>query len=256
MLSKLEYNDFLQVRNIKKKYFTQTEEILAIEDVNFNIKKGEFVSILGPSGCGKSTLLSIISDLLKPTSGEVIINDENHSKGYMFQKDTLFEWRTVLENCCLPLEIKKINTIDYLENINNLLIEFGLWDFKDIYPNELSGGMRQRVALIRSLATKPDLLLLDEPFSALDYQTKIKLSQDVLDGVKKLGKTVILVTHNIQEAISLSDRIIILSKRPAVVKKEIFINFENDRNVVLITKEDRYNDYYEEIWNEVMSDEH
>ncbi len=242
----------LQVKNIEKKFFTETEEVIAIKRVDFTVKKGSFVSILGPSGCGKTTLLSILSGLTKQTFGEVILGDNNNI-GYMFQKDTLFEWLNVLENCYLPLKIKKIEGDENKEYVNKLLKDFGLWDFRDMYPKELSGGMRQRVALIRSLATNPDLLLLDEPFSALDYQTKLVLYQEVLDGVKSLDKTVVLVTHNIQEAISLSDKIIILSKRPSVVKKEININFGKERNVAMITKEIKYNKYFEEVWNEVMN---
>ncbi len=242
----------LQVKNLEKKFFTETEEVLAIRNVNFYVDKGSFVSILGPSGCGKTTLLSILSGLSKQTSGDVVLSDNNNI-GYMFQKDTLFEWLTVLDNCYLPLKIKKILFDDNKDYVNKLLRDFGLWDFKDMYPKELSGGMRQRVALIRSLATNPDLLLLDEPFSALDYQTKLVLYQEVLDGVKGLDKTVVLVTHNIQEAISLSDKIIILSKRPSEVKKEINIDFGKERNVAMITKESKYNIYFEEVWNEVMN---
>ncbi len=242
----------LQVKNIQKKFFSETDETVAIRKVSFNVQKGNFVSILGPSGCGKTTLLSILSGLTPQTSGEVILEDSNNI-GYMFQKDTLFEWLSVLNNCYLPLKIKKILTAENMEYVNKLLKDFGLWEFRDTYPKELSGGMRQRVALIRSLATNPDLLLLDEPFSALDYQTKLKLYQEVLDGVKKLNKTVVLVTHNIQEAISLSDKIIILSKRPAVVRKEIEISFGLERNVAMITKESKYNHYFEEVWNEVMN---
>ncbi len=246
----------LEIRNIQKKFFSSSDEVTSLEDISFNVNKGEFVSILGPSGCGKTTLLSILSGLLKQTSGTVNFNYENHSIGYMFQKDTLFEWRTILENCYLPLEINKLTEEKYKVNIDRLLQEFNIWEFRDKYPRELSGGMRQRVALIRSLATMPDLLLLDEPFSAIDYQTKLKLSQDILDTLKKRKKTAILVTHNIQEAISLSDKIIILSKRPAIVKKELLINFSNQRNIALITKEEKYNEYFEEVWQEVMEDGH
>ncbi len=251
-----EKNILLEVKNIEKKYFTKKCETVSIKDVTFNVNKGEFVSILGPSGCGKTTLLSIISGLLPQTSGEIIINSRNESIGYMFQKDTLLPWRTILENCYLPLEIKKIDDKIYKDNIDNLLLDFGLWDFRNSYPKELSGGMRQRVALIRSLAINPNLIFLDEPFSALDYQTKLKLTQDVRDNIKKLNKTVILVTHDIQEAISLSDKIIILSERPSVVKKELLIDLGEKRNIALITKEEKYNKYFEEVWKEVMTYEY
>ncbi len=242
----------LEIENLEKKFFSSTDEILVLDDVSFDVQKGDFVSILGPSGCGKTTLLSILTGLLKKTSGEVKINADNKSIGYLFQRDTLFEWRTILENCYLPLEIKNIKTIEHIQYVNYLLKEFDLWDFRDKYPKELSGGMRQRVALIRSLAIKPDLLFLDEPFSALDYQTKIKLSQDIFDSLKLLNKTAILVTHDIQEAISLSDKIVILSKRPTVVKKVIEIDFGKKRDIAMISKNEKYNEYFEQIWQEVM----
>ncbi len=241
----------LEVKDIRKSFYTVTDETLVLDNVSFNVNKGEFVSILGPSGCGKTTLLSILSGLTKSSKGTVNIFGENQSLGFMFQQDTLFEWRTLLENCYLPIEIKKLDD-SYKVDVNKLLKDFGLWEFRNKYPKELSGGMRQRVALIRSLATKPDLLLLDEPFSAVDYQTKMKLSQEVLDSIKALGKTAILVTHNIQEAVTMSDRVIVLSKRPTVVKKEIVIDYGKERNLQLIPKEDRYNVYFEEVWSEVM----
>lgn len=244
----------LQVKGLQKNFYSETDVTEVLKDINFDIYKGEFISILGPSGCGKSTLLSIIANLLEKTNGTIEINSTNKNIGYMFQDDTLFEWRTILENCYLPLEIKKFEDDKYKENIHSLLKYFGIWEFKDKYPNELSGGMRQRVALIRSLATSPDLLLLDEPFSALDYGTKLKLASEVLESLKKFQKSAILVTHNIQEAISMSDKIIILTNRPSVVKKVININFENERNIALITKEKKYNEYFEEVWNEVMND--
>ncbi len=253
----------VEVKNIRKSFYTVNDETLVLDNVSFNVGKGEFVSVLGPSGCGKTTLLSILSGLTKSSKGEVNIIGENQSVGFMFQQDTLFEWRTILENCYLPIELKKDLKKDlkeygesykesYKEDVNKLLQDFGLWEFRNKYPKELSGGMRQRVALIRSLATKPDLLLLDEPFSAVDYQTKMTLSQEVLDSIKKLGKTAILVTHNIQEAVTMSDKVIILSKRPTFVKKEINIDLGEQRNLPLIPKVEKYNTYFEEVWNEVM----
>ncbi len=244
----------LEVNDLRKSFYTVTDETLVLENVSFYVNKGEFVSILGPSGCGKTTLLSILSGLTNSSMGTVNIIGENQSVGFMFQQDTLFEWRTILENCYLPIEIKKLDD-SFKENVNKLLQDFGLWEFRNKHPKELSGGMRQRVALIRSLATKPDLLLLDEPFSAVDYQTKMKLSQEVLDSIKALGKTAILVTHNIQEAVTMSDRVIVLSKRPTIVKKEIVIDYGKERNLPLIPKEEKYSAYFEEVWNEVMENE-
>ncbi len=242
------------VDGVRKSFYTSTDETLVLDNVSFTVNKGEFVSILGPSGCGKTTLLSILSGLTKASSGTVSIVGENQSVGFMFQQDTLFEWRTILENCYLPIELKKLD-VSYKEDVNKLLQDFGLWEFRNKYPKELSGGMRQRVALIRSLATKPDLLLLDEPFSAVDYQTKMTLSQEVLDSLKRLGKTAILVTHNIQEAVTMSDKVIILSKRPTVVKKEVEIDYGKERVLPLIPKEEKYSAYFEEVWNEVMVNE-
>ncbi len=244
-------NKLLEVKGLRKSFYSEFDETLVLSNVSFSVNKGEFVSILGPSGCGKTTLLSILSGLTKSSNGTVSINGENQSVGFMFQQDTLFEWRTILENCYLPIEIKKLDD-SYKDNVNKLLEDFGLWEFRNKYPKELSGGMRQRVALIRSLATKPDLLLLDEPFSAVDYQTKMKLSQEVLDSIKTLGKTAILVTHNIQEAVTMSDKVVVLSKRPTFVKKEIVIDYGKERNLPLIPKEEKYNVYFEEVWNEVM----
>ncbi len=244
-------NSLLEVKDIRKSFYSVTDETLVLDNVSFKVNKGEFVSILGPSGCGKTTLLSILSGLTKASNGEVNIVGANQSIGFMFQQDTLFEWRTILENCYLPIEIKKFDD-SYKADVNKLLEDFGLWEFRNKYPKELSGGMRQRVALIRSLATKPDLLLLDEPFSAVDYQTKMTLSQEVLDSIKALGKTAILVTHNIQEAVTMSDKVIILSKRPSIVKKEIVIDYGKQRNLPQIPREEKYNAYFEEVWSGVM----
>lgn len=246
----------IDVRNIKKTYNSLNGEIVALDGVNFDINKGEFVSIIGPSGCGKSTLLSILSGLIKPTYGEVEILGENKRIGYMLQRDTLLNFRTVKENTLLGLKIiNEINNTS-LEYVDMLLNDFGLYEFKDKYPNQLSGGMKQRVSLIRSLALRPDILLLDEAFSALDYQTRIKLSSDVLKILKKMNKTAILVTHNISESVSLSDKIIILSDRPGKVKKEIIIDYgTNERDIKLISNDKKYNEYMEILWLEVSNNE-
>ena len=194
----------LQVKNISKKYQSKQGEIKALENVSFDINKGEFVSIIGPSGCGKSTLLSIISGLEEKTEGEIIIEEEKINKisnkiGYMLQKDCLLEWRTILENVMLGLELKKIKTNKTKEYAINLLKKYNLYEFKDKYPSELSGGMRQRVALIRTLAVKPKILLLDEAFSALDYQTRIMVTNDIYKILKKEKITALIVTHDISE---------------------------------------------------------
>jgi len=250
----------LELVNIKKVgliYHSLKGETVAIKEIDFKVNKGEFVSIIGPSGCGKSTLLNIISDLLKPSYGEVVYLNENINKnldkiGYMFQKDYLFEWLTVIENVKLGLKIKKLDTKENINIINKLLTNYGLEKFRNHKPSELSGGMRQRVALIRTLALNPDLLLLDEPFSALDYQTRLKVCDDVKEIIKLENKTVIMITHDLGEAISISDRIIVLTKRPAIIKLDMEIDFENkDATPFERRKEKEFNYYFDLLWKEI-----
>lgn len=204
-------------------YHTVSGETNAVEHMTFGIEKGQFVAIIGPSGCGKTTILSLIAGLLSPSHGK--IERENAEFGYMLQKDALFPWRTVEGNLFLPLEVKKRNTPEMRENAVRLAEKYGLKDFLKKKPHELSGGMRQRAALIRTLAAQPDILLLDEPFSALDYQTRLKVCDDVQSIIKSEQKTAILVTHDMSEAIALSDKIIVLSSRPATVVAEHLIDF-------------------------------
>ena len=215
--------NILEVKNIGKKYQNKEGEILALKNVNFRIKKGEFVSIIGPSGCGKSTLLSIIAGLEEKTTGEIYIEGEKvngiSSKiGYMLQRDCLLEWRNILSNTMFGLEVKGKKDNVNKEYVLELLKKYNLYEFKDKYPSELSGGMRQRVALIRTLAVKPKILLLDEAFSALDYQTRIMVTNDIYYILRKEKITAIIVTHDISEAISMSDRVLVLSKRPGTIK--------------------------------------
>lgn len=196
--------EILKVENISKKYQTKEGEVLALKNVNFRIKKGEFVSIIGPSGCGKSTLLSIISGLENQTSGNIYLENEkihgNSPKiGYMLQKDCLLEWRTVFSNAMFGLEVKEINNKENQKYVEELLKKYHLYEFKNKYPSELSGGMRQRVALIRTLAIRPKLLLLDEAFSALDYQTRIMVTNDIYQILRKENITALIVTHDISE---------------------------------------------------------
>jgi len=193
-------NKILNIKNLKKIYHTKQGEILAVDNFSFNLYEGEFVAIVGPSGCGKSTILSILCGLEKISEGTINFNN-NSTIGYMLQQDSLFNWRTILENCLLGLEIKGELTEESKQYVLNLLNTYGLGEFAHNYPTSLSGGMRQRAALIRTLATKPDILLLDEPFSALDYQTRLAVSDDVYNIIKREGKSVIMVTHDISEAI-------------------------------------------------------
>ena len=222
----------LSLNNISMTYYTKTDETKAIDNLSFDVNKGEFVAIVGPSGCGKTTILSIIAGILKPTFGEVLLNGSkvekvNNEVGYMLQHDHLFEWRTIYKNIILGLEIQKKSSPEALAHIENLLEKYNLKDFKKYYPSQLSGGMRQRVALIRTLALDPDVLLLDEPFSALDFQTRLQVCDDVYDIIKKEEKTALLVTHDISEAISMADKIIVLTNRPASVKRVHFTHLEH-----------------------------
>ncbi|MDE7083851.1 MAG: ABC transporter ATP-binding protein [Clostridia bacterium] len=213
----------LSFNDVGYTYHTKDGETNAIEHMSFGIERGQFVAVIGPSGCGKTTILSLTAGLLSPSYGE--IKRENAEFGYMLQRDALFPWRTVEANIFLPLEVKKRNTPDMRENALRLAEKYGLKDFLKKKPTELSGGMRQRVALIRTLAAQPDILLLDEPFSALDYQTRLKVCDDVQSIIKSEKKTAILVTHDMSEAIALSDKIIVLSSRPATVIAEHVIDF-------------------------------
>lgn len=240
----------LTIKNLSKIYHTKTSETKAIDDFSFELNDNEFVAIVGPSGCGKSTILNILANLDTKSDGEIIIND-NIKLGYMLQQDALFNWKTVLDNCLLGLEINKMNNKDY---VLKLLNTYGLKDFINSYPNNLSGGMRQRVALIRTLATKPDILLLDEPFSALDYQTRLKVSDDVYNIIKKEKKSAIMVTHDIAEAISMADKIIVLSKRPSIIKKVIDINLTDKSTPINNRKAKEFAYYYDLIWKEIDYD--
>lgn len=253
--------NILEVKNIGKKYQNKEGEILALKNVNFRIKKGEFVSIIGPSGCGKSTLLSIIAGLEEKTTGEIYIEGEKvngiSSKiGYMLQRDCLLEWRNILSNTMFGLEVKgKKDNVDK-EYVLELLKKYNLYEFKDKYPSELSGGMRQRVALIRTLAVKPKILLLDEAFSALDYQTRIMVTNDIYYILRKEKITAIIVTHDISEAISMSDRVLVLSKRPGTIKDIHKINFGIENRTPINCRESpKFSQYFNTLWKELGVDE-
>lgn len=239
----------LDIKNIKKKYHTKKEEILAVDNFSYQLELGEFISIVGPSGCGKSTILSILSGLIDDYEGE--INTNNAKIGYMLQQDSLFEFRTILKNCLLGLEIENKLTEENKKYVLDLINSYGLTDFLNSYPANLSGGMRQRVALIRTLATKPDILLLDEPFSALDYQTRLVVSDDVYKILKKEGKTAIMVTHDLAEAISMSDKIIVLSKRPSKIKNIYDIKLDNKSTPIENRKDPKFSYYYDLIWKDI-----
>jgi len=240
----------LNIKNLRKTYHTKNEEILAVDDFSLSIKNGEIVAIVGPSGCGKSTILSVLAELVIPSEGKVTCK-KNCKIGYMLQQDSLFNWRTVIDNCLLGLEINKTLNKKTKDNVLKLLNIYGLKDFINSYPNTLSGGMRQRVALIRTLATNPDIILFDEPFSALDYQTRLAISDDVYNIIKKEKKTVIMVTHDIAEAISMADRIIVLTKRPSTVKTTFDVELTDKGSPIHNRKAKEFAYYYEKIWKAI-----
>lgn len=240
----------LEVKNLKKMYHNDQGETLAIEDVSFDVKKKEILSIVGPSGCGKSTILSILTNLEDKSDGEITFLG-NENIGYMLQNDSLFPWLTILNNCLIGLEVAGTKNEENIRRVKELLEKYGLGEFIDKYPDSLSGGMRQRVALIRTLATNPSLLLLDEPYSALDYQTRLNLSDDMYKIIKAEGKAAILITHDIAEAISMSDRVIVLSSRPATVKSVYEIRLTDKKNPIHNRKCLEFNDYYEKIWRDL-----
>ncbi len=213
----------LEFTDVSYTYHTLSGETAAVDKLTFSVKEGEVVSVIGPSGCGKSTILSLAAGLIQPSRGK--IERGGGEFGYMLQTDALFPWRTVEQNIYLPLEVKKKNTPEMRKSALALAEKYGLKDFLKKSPSQLSGGMRQRVALIRTLAAQPQTLLLDEPFSALDYQTRLAVCDDVQGIIKGEKKTALLVTHDISEAIALSDKVIVLSARPARVVGEHAITF-------------------------------
>ena len=245
----------LEFTNVSLTYQTLNDEINAIKNLSFNCNEGDFISIIGPSGCGKTTILSLSAGLLTPTSGKILIDGKSpilnkNNVGYMLQKDHLFPWRTIEKNIFLPLEIKKLLTEENKEYALSLLKKYGLIEFKNNYPDQLSGGMRQRVALIRTLAPKPKLLLLDEPFSALDYQTRLSVCDDVYSIIKQEQKTALLVTHDISEAISMSDKIIVLTDRPSQVKSIFKPKIDGDTPLKRRESKD-FGLWFEKIWKEL-----
>ena len=238
--------EVLKIENVSKKYQAPNGEIEALKKIDFTLKEGEFLSIIGPSGCGKSTILSIIAGLETKDNGEIKIDGKI---GYMLQKDSLLEWRTIYSNIMFGLEVQKNRTKENEEYAIQLLKKYNLYDFKDKYPNQLSGGMRQRAALIRTLAIKPKILLLDEAFSALDYQTRIMVTKDIYDILKNEHISALIVTHDISEAISMSDRIVILSNRPAQVKDIMKIEFEmENRDPINCRESPKFSEYFDAVW--------
>lgn len=253
-------NSLLKFDDVSFYYQTKEKEIKALENVNFSVEKQEFASIVGPSGCGKTTILSLTAGLLKTSSGKILLDDKTVEKndsriGYMFQRDHLFEWRSIWKNITLGIEIQKPkNKEEKFELAEKLLKKYDLYAFKNQKPRQLSGGMRQRVALIRTLVLEPELLLLDEPFSALDFQTRLKVCDDVYSMIKSEKKTAMLVTHDISEAISMSEKVIVLTKRPATVKNILKINLTGE--TPLSKREDSsFGTLFDEIWKKLANEE-
>lgn len=254
--------NILEIKNITMNYQDVNSEVTAIDNISFDVKEGEFVVIIGPSGCGKSTLLSIICGILKPSSGEVYVKGMKTSGisqkiGYMLQSDNLLEWRTIYKNVILGLEIQNRINDENLAYVDKLLKTYGLYEFKNSFPSQLSGGMRQRAALIRTLVTNPEILLLDEAFSALDYQTRLAVTDDVYSIIKKEKKTTVMITHDIPEGISMADRVIVLSKRPAVIQSIHEITFPDidRRTPLLCRKSPEFSSYFDILWRELNMNE-
>ena len=240
--------EVLRFENVSMHYHSKQGETVAVEDMSFSVYEKEFVAIIGPSGCGKTTLLSMAAGLLPPTKGRVI--SDGCSFGYMLQKDELFPWRTIEKNIFLPLEIKKTATSETRARALSLAEKYGLKQFLKNYPSALSGGMRQRAALIRTLAVNPDVLLLDEPFSALDYQTRLSVCDDVYNIIRSEKKTALLITHDISEAISVADRVFVLSKRPAKVIASHTLPFEEAQPLKRRENKD-FSTWFELLWREL-----
>lgn len=244
----------LEVHDLNYSYHSMEGETQALCDISFQVEPGEFLAVVGPSGCGKSTLLSLICGLLRPDSGYILLDGDpvrvgDTRIGYMLQKDHLFEWRTIFSNVCLGLEIRKKLDPLHKKKVEELLETYGLRSFSDSHPSELSGGMRQRAALIRTLALEPELLLLDEPFSALDYQTRLTVCDDISTIIRGRKKTAILITHDLSEAVSAADRVVILTRRPGRIKDIISIQFPKEADSPLKRRNcPEFSSYFNEVW--------
>lgn len=250
----------IEIDDVSLRYFTKQGETQALAGISLTIEAGEFVSIIGQSGCGKSTLLSIIAGILEPSGGVVKVGGKpvtapSQRIGYMLQQDYLYEWRTILDNALLGAEIQKRNMKEARERAIHLLEKCGMGNFLNHYPRALSGGMRQRVALARTLATNPDVVLLDEPFSALDSQTRLAIADEVVDVLRSEGKSVVLVTHDIGEAIAMTDRVIVLSRRPGRIKSQHLMQFPSHADGRPTPFEARslpeFNTYFSTLWDEL-----
>ena len=240
--------EVLKFERVEMRYHTKNGETVAVKDLSFSVKQGEFLAVVGPSGCGKTTLLSLAAGLLKPSAGK--IENGGVTFGYMLQKDELFPWRTIEKNVFLPLEIQRRSTPERRQKVLSLAEKYGLKDFLKSFPRELSGGMRQRAALIRTLAAAPDVLLLDEPFSALDYQTRLNVCDDVYRIIKSEKKTAVLITHDISEAVSVADEAIVLSRRPATLVAEYALPF-GEETPLKRRENPAFSLWFERLWKDL-----
>lgn len=253
-------NPLLTLEHVSYAYHQAEGETPALSDISFSLEPGHFLAVVGPSGCGKSTLLSLISGLLMPEEGRILlqgvpVREARANIGYMLQRDHLFEWRTIYSNVLLGLEIRKQKTPEKLEKVDHMISSYGLSAFRESRPSQLSGGMRQRAALIRTLAMEPDLLLLDEPFSALDYQTRLSVCDDIYGIIKEQDKTAILVTHDLSEAVSMADQVLVLSRRPGRVKLCLPITFSMEYRTPLASRNaPEFKDYFNLLWKELNDD--
>lgn len=246
----------VSIENVGKKFHTVNGEIDVVTDMSFKVYEGEFLSIVGPSGCGKTTVLSMIAGLEPPSQGRILLNKKevsgyDEAVAYMLQRDHLFDWRTIEQNIMLGLQVRKKCTKELRKRALGLLEKYGLGDFKHYHPRQLSGGMRQKVALIRTLAVDPRLLLLDEPFSSLDYQTRLALSVEISQIIRSENKTAVLVTHDISEAISMSDRVLVLSPRPTAVKSETRIDLGEHTSPLERRQNPGFRAYFDFLWKEL-----
>ncbi len=249
--------EILRVEHLRQTYQSKSGEVVALQDIDFSMQRGDFFSVVGPSGCGKSTLLSIIAGMLSATGGRVVVAGDTVTApsphiGYMLQQDNLLEWRTIRQNVYFGLEIRHSLTTEMRRRADALLETYGLAAFADSYPSQLSGGMRQRVALIRTLAINPDILLLDEAFSALDYQTRLEVTEDVYRIIRQERVTALMVTHDIPEAICMGDEVLILSPRPAVIRERLPIRFDMAvRTPLSCRNRPEFSRHFDHIWKEL-----
>jgi NitT/TauT family transport system ATP-binding protein len=254
------YQPRVELKHVTQHFVTKDDVVVALSDFSFSLREGEFVSLVGPSGCGKSTSLGLIAGVIRPSAGEVLVDNvlvtgPNRHVGYMLQKDLLMPWRTILENVMYGLEIRKVPRAQAVERALEALERYGLGGFATKYPRELSGGMRQRAALIRTLLLEPEIVLLDEPFSALDFQTRLVIEEDVRKILKREGKTVLLITHDIGEAVAMSDRVLVMTNRPGRVKTQIEVTLSTGHDSPLRAREaPEFSAYFARIWKELDID--